>query len=43
MDNVAKKFRDYGQADPRLDPDGNITIILSKQYSGYKNVDPPEK
>ena len=43
VDNVAKTFRDYGRSDPRLDCDGKVARILSKQYTGYKNQDPPEK
>ena len=43
IDNVAQKFKASGRPDPRCDPDGNISILISRQTRGMKNLDPGVK
>ena len=43
VDHVAQTFRDNQLPDPRLDPDGKPSRLLSAQYKAYKNQDPPPK
>ena len=43
VDHVAQTFRDHQYPDPRLDPDGKPSRLLSTQYRSYCNDDPPTK
>ena len=43
VDHVAQTFRDRQYPDPRLDPDGKPSRLLSTQYKGYRNEDPHPK
>lgn len=43
VDHVAQTFRDHQYPDPRLDPDGKPSRLLSAQYKGYKSEDPQPK
>ena len=43
VDHVAQTFRDLQYPDPRLDPDGKPSRLLSAQYKGYRSADPPPK
>jgi hypothetical protein len=40
---VAQAFRLANRPDPRLDEDGKPSLILQRQYRGYKKLDPPAK
>ena len=39
IDYVAQAFRHGQRPDPRLDGDGKLSILLSQQYRGYRNLD----
>ena len=43
IDHVAQTFRDQQLPDPRLDPDGKPSRLLSTQYKAYRNQDPPPR
>jgi hypothetical protein len=43
IDCVAQAFRMANRPDPRLDTDGKPSFLLSRQFRGYKKLDPPEK
>lgn len=40
---VAQTFIDHFKGDPRKDESGATSRLLSQQYRGYKNTDPPAK
>ena len=40
---MAQTFWEYHLPDPRLDPDGKPSRLLSAQYKSYKIEDPPPK
>ena len=41
VDQVGKTFLGSHRPDPRLDPSGNTSALLQRQFRGYKNSDKP--
>jgi hypothetical protein len=42
VDDISKTFRDFDKEDPQKDRDRLTSMLLQKQYQGYKNLDLPE-
>jgi len=43
ISHVSAAFRSHGRLNPTLDDDGQLSILLHRQYRGYKNLDPSEQ
>ena len=41
--SLVQTFRSSRRKDPTRDPDGRLSTLLSRQYAGFKSLDPPPK